>query len=130
MVQCSGTLIGTGHVLTAGHCVVNTDSGEAISGMQFWPAYNGDDEPFQPIDISRTRVLSRFANQTEVSTASLNYDFALLTLSSTAPAGTAELAVVAGVGEQTYDLVTAGYPGEPFDSYLECQCHCRLSPAC
>ena len=108
--------------------MVNTDSGEAISGMQFWPAYNGDDEPFQPIDISRTRVLSRFANQTEVSTASLNYDFALLTLSSTAPAGTAELAVVAGVGEQTYDLVTAGYPGEPFDSYLECQCHCRLSP--
>ena len=111
MVQCSGTLIGTSHVLTAGHCVVNTDSGEVISGMQYWPAFNGNDEPFQPITVSRTRVLSRFANQTTVSTASLNYDFALLTLSSDAPAGTAELAVVAGTGEQRYDLTTAGYPG-------------------
>ena len=111
VVQCSGTLIGTSHVLTAGHCVVNTDSGEVISGMQYWPAFNGNDEPFQPITISRTRVLSRFANQTSVSTASLNYDFALLTLQDAAPAGTAELAVVAGVGEQHYDLTTAGYPG-------------------
>lgn len=94
--------------------MVNTDSGEAISGMQFWPAFNGDDEPFQPIDVNRTRVLSRFASQTQVSTASLNYDFALLTLESAAPAGTAELAVVAGVGDQSYDLVTAGYPGKSY----------------
>ena len=111
VVQCSGTLIGQSHVLTAGHCVVNTDSGETISGMQFWPAFNGNDEPFQPITVSRTRVLTNFANQTQVSTSSLNYDFALLTLSSAAPAGTAELAIVAGVGEDTYDLTTAGYPG-------------------
>lgn len=111
MVQCSGTLIGERHVLTAGHCVVNTDSGETISGMQFWPAFNGNDEPFDPMTVSATRVLSRFANQTTVSTASLNYDFALLTLSTAAPSGTAELAIVAGTGEQYYDLTTAGYPG-------------------
>ena len=79
--------------------------------MQYWPAFNGNDEPFQPITVSRTRVLTNFANQTTVSTSSLNYDFSLLTLSSAAPAGTAELAIVAGVGEDTYDLTTAGYPG-------------------
>ena len=111
VVQCSGTLIGQSHVLTAGHCVVNTDSGEIISGMQYWPAFNGNDEPFDPITVSATRVLSRFANQTTVSTSSLNYDFALLTLKNAAPAGTANLAIVGGVGEQTYDLTTAGYPG-------------------
>ena len=98
-------------MLTAGHCVVNTDNGETISGMQFWPAFNGNDEPFDPITVSATRVLSRFANQTTASTASLNYDFALLTLNSTASPGTAELAILAGTGEQYYGLTTAGYPG-------------------
>ena len=116
MVQCSGTLIGQSHVLTAGHCVVNTDSGAVIEGMQYWPAFNNPDEPFLPIKVSRTRVLSIFSNQTSVSTTSLNYDFALLTLQNAAPGGTAELAIVAGVGAQTYDLTTAGYPGL-------CYCH-------
>lgn len=111
MVQCSGTLIGQSHVLTAGHCVVNTDSGEVIDGMQFWPAINSPDEPFNPITVSRSRVLAIFSNQTSVSTTSLNYDFALLTLQDPAPAGTAELAIVAGTGSQTYDMTTAGYPG-------------------
>lgn len=111
VVQCSGTLIGKSHVLTAGHCVVNTDSGEVIDQMQFWPALNRPDEPFQPILVSRSRVLAIFSNQTSTSTTSLNYDFALLTLQDPAPTGTAELAVVAGTGSHTYDLTTAGYPG-------------------
>ena len=111
VVQCSGTLIGKSHVLTAGHCVVNTDSGEVIDQMQFWPAFNNPDEPFQPISVTRSRVLAIFSNQTSVSTTSLNYYFALLTLQDPAPTGTAELAVLAGTGSQTYDLTTAGYPG-------------------
>ena len=109
-------------MLTAGHCVVNTDSGETISGMQFWPAFNGNDEPFDPMTVSATRVLSRFANQTTVSTASLNYDFALLTLSTAAPSGTAELAILAGTGEQYYDLTTAGYPGT-YPALHNCAAH-------
>lgn len=110
VVQCSGTLIGESHVLTAGHCVVNIDSGEVISGMQFWPAFNLPDEPFQPISVSRTRVLGRFADQTSVSTTSLNYDFALLTLQDPAPSGTTELAIVE-TGSEHQNLTTAGYPG-------------------
>lgn len=111
VVLCSGTLIGKSHVLTAGHCVVDTNSGEVIQGMQYWPAFNNPDEPFQPIAVSRSRVLAIFSNQTAVSTTSLNYDFALLTMQDPAPSGTAELAVVAGVGSQLYNLTTAGYPG-------------------
>ena len=79
--------------------------------MQFWPAINNPDEPFQPISVAHSRVLSIFSNQTSVSTLSLNYDFALLTLQDPAPNGTAELAIVAGTGSQAYNLTTAGYPG-------------------
>ena len=124
VVLCSGTLIGESHVLTAGHCVVDTNNGEVIQGMQYWPAFNKPDEPFQPIAVIRSRVLSIFSNQTAVSTTSLNYDFALLTLQNPAPSGTAKLAVVAGVGEQTYDLTTAGYPGM---GLLLCCLHASLS---
>ena len=108
--QCSGTLIGKSHVLTAGHCVVK-NPGEVMTGIQFCPACNGNDEPFQTINVMHTRVLSIFANQTSVSTASLNYDFALLTLSDVAPAGTADLALMEVTGDQQYDVTTAGYPG-------------------
>ena len=109
--ECSGTLIGESHVLTAGHCVVNTDNGAVITGFQFWPAVNQPNEPFPPINVSRSRVLSTFTKETSVSTVSLNYDFALLTLQDPAPAGTAELAIMAGTRPEHYNLTTAGYPG-------------------
>ena len=79
--------------------------------MQFWPAFNGNDEPFDPISVSRTYVLNQFAQQKSVSTDSLNYDFAIMLLTKPAPAGTAQLAIQAGSGTQRFDLTTAGYPG-------------------
>ncbi|KAL3150230.1 hypothetical protein ABBQ32_000088 [Trebouxia sp. C0010 RCD-2024] len=53
-----------------------------------------------------------FAKQITVSTTSLNYDFALLTLQDPVPYGTARLALESGVGSQSYDLTTAGYSGD------------------
>ena len=107
VVQCSGTLIGQNHVLTAGHCVVDTDTGDVVSGLQFWPAVNEPDEPFPPLNVS----ISRVATETSLNSVSLNYDFALLTLQDPAPAGTAELAIVAGTESEHYNVTTAGYPG-------------------
>ena len=106
---CSGTLIGPSHVLTAGHCVLN--SGEVVTNIRFGPAYDRLGNRIQPISVSHSRVLTTFSNQTSVSTASLNYDFALLTLQHPAPSATAELPLVAGAGRHKYDLTTAGYPG-------------------
>ena len=80
--------------------------------LQFWLAYNGDDEPFQPMTVSKTYVLDQFANQNSVSTSSLNYDFAIVLLSSPMGSGAAQLAIAAGSGERTWNMRTAGYPGE------------------
>lgn len=89
----------------------DTDSGDFIEGMQFWPELNGQQEPLPPITVASTRVLAKFANQTTLAANLFNYDFALLTLNSSAPAETAELAIVPGTGEQSYEVTTAGYPG-------------------
>ena len=80
--------------------------------LQFWLAYNGDDEPFQPMTVSKTYVLDQFANQNSVSTSSLNYDFAVVLLSSPMGSGAAQLAIAAGSGQRTWNMQTAGYPGE------------------
>ena len=83
-----------------------------LVSLQFWLAYNGNDEPFQPMTVSKTYVLDQFANQNSVSTSSLNYDFAVVLLSSPMGSGAAQLAIAAGSGQRTWSMQTAGYPGE------------------
>lgn len=62
-----------------------------------------------------------FAKQITVSTTSLNYDFALLTLQDPVPYGTARLALESGVGSQSYDLTTAGYSGKASSTAIGCK---------
>jgi hypothetical protein len=53
IAQCSASLIGSTrqHVLTAGHCLVNVSAGgAAYEKITFYPALNGNDEPFGSIN--------------------------------------------------------------------------------
>ena len=76
--------------------------------LQFSLAYRVNDEPFQPM----TYVLDQFANHNSVSTSSLSCDIAIVLLSSAMGPGAAQLAIAAGLGQRTFKMQTAGYPGE------------------
>ena len=57
-------------------------------------------------------MLQQYVEERSVTPLALNYDFALITLSNAAPAGTTYLDIAAGDGTVRYDLTTAGYPAD------------------
>ena len=92
--------------------------------IQFWPALNGNEEPFPPINIIEKYTLTAYADTTTVSDTSLNKDFALLILETTVPSGTAFLGIEPSSGEQYFDLTTAGYPG--ITTQMSCNMSCHI----
>ena len=79
---CTGTLVGDHYVLTAGHCVYDSDSGEFADKLLFFPGRDGDTVPYGAYGVSAAYMFEKYINANKVTSSG---DIALLKLRD--PAG-------------------------------------------
>ncbi|MDA8744755.1 dockerin type I domain-containing protein [Rubripirellula amarantea] len=71
---CTGTIIGSKHLLTAGHCVFRVGVGFA-QDFDIFPGQDGDVRPFGEVDWQTVRTASQWVNGQD-----RDFDYAVITL--------------------------------------------------
>lgn len=100
-IGCTGTLVGTKYVLTAGHCVAD-GKGNWYSSLNFTAAQNGSSKPYGTTSWSNAVTTSAWFNS-----GNSNYDYALIILASAPHGAYASYGAYSG---GTHRIT--GYPGD------------------
>ncbi|MBI1281513.1 MAG: S8 family serine peptidase [Anaerolineaceae bacterium] len=112
---CSGSVIAPQYVLTAGHCAY--EGGIYSTNITVYPGLNGSYAPFGSRSVTSTYIPPTWINTAtgDFSNANLDYDWALLQLSS--PVSTSIQPFAVGTYSNSFltsgvNFTDAGYPGD------------------
>ncbi|WP_051908702.1 trypsin-like serine peptidase [Candidatus Odyssella acanthamoebae] len=105
----SGTLISPYHVLTAGHCLYNSDYGGWAESITFTPGQNGERSPFGSVRVTHLITVKGWVEEEKG-----EWDFGMLILDKDIGNQTGWCGILSGSDKYLHNLSSinvTGYPG-------------------
>lgn len=124
--SCSASVIGPNTIVTAAHCVYDTDTNRSYTNFSFCPAYRAGTCPYGTFSWTRRLILTNYINASRF-VYGIRYDVALVELGKNS-SGKGVHQMVGYMGRSwnqgyTQSVRTVGYPGKFYNGAYSWICN-------